>query len=126
MRESISRNRALVGRRRLLQLLGLAGTAPGWFLASRLGFAAQQENAPTEQTEQKPESEAAPPEEPEISEQARELGEMARRRYGEYLDEEQFEGLVEDMNRDVLGGQRMRKVVLTNADEPDFVFRAEP
>jgi hypothetical protein len=64
--------------------------------------------------------------EPEIAEGARELREIARRRYGEYLDDEQFEGLVEDINWNVRGAESMRKVVLTNADEPDFLFRAEP
>jgi hypothetical protein len=125
MKESVSRKRTTVERRRLLQLLGLAGMTPGLVAASRLASAAQNEEPEREPETQKQE-ENAPPEEPEITEEARELGEMAKRRYGEYLDDEQHAGLVEGINRGVRRAESMRKVVLTNADEPDFVFRTEP
>lgn len=124
MREAVLRERTLVERRRLLQLLGLAGMAPGIVAANRVASAAQDEE-PEKPVETQQQEESTAPEEPEITEEARELGEVARRRYGEYLDDEQFTGLVEGINRGVRRAESMRKVVLTNADEPDFVFRAE-
>lgn len=124
MKDSALRSRVAVGRRRILQMLGLAGATPGLFWTAR-ALAAQDEEPEASAEEQK-EAQEATPDEPEITEEARELGEMAKRRYGEYLDDEQFQGLVEDINYGVRGADRMRKVVLTNADEPDFIFRAEP
>jgi hypothetical protein len=120
MKESVSRS--AVGRRRVLQLLGFASATPGVFWAAR-GQAADQTAEPEQEVQQ---TQEASTDEPEIAEEARELGKIARRRYGEYLDDEQFEGLVEDINWNVRGAESMRKVVLTNADEPDFLFRAEP
>ena len=120
MKEIVSRS--TIGRRRMLQLLGLAGATPGFFWAAR-AMAADQSTEPEPEVQQ---TQEASTDEPAIAEEARELGEIARRRYGEYLDDEQFEGLVEDINWNVRGAESMRKVVLTNADEPDFLFRAGP
>ena len=124
MKESVSRS--TVGRRRMLQLLGLAGAAPGLFWAARATAADQSAEPEPEQEQEVPQTQEVSTDEPEIAEEARELGEIARRRYGEYLDDEQFEGLVEDINWNVRGAESLRKVVLTNADEPDFLFRARP
>lgn len=118
MRERVTRS--AIDRRRLLQLLGAASASPGLLWAAR-AMTADEPAQPAQETQETP---AAPAEEPEIAEEARQLGELARSRYGEYLDEKQLEGLVEDINWNVRGAESMRKVVLTNADEPDFIFRA--
>lgn len=118
MKENVPR--PAIDRRRLLQMLGAASASPGLLWAAR-AMTADEPAHPAQEAQETP---APPTEEPEIAEEARQLGQMARDRYGEYLDEKQFEGLVEDINWNVSGAESMRKVVLTNADEPDFLFRA--
>jgi hypothetical protein len=123
----------VLSRREVLQTLALLGAAPVVISAapvfaqqgqSQDGKEGQGEDAQGD--EGKGNAEPPPPqsEEPEISDEARRIGELARARYGDRLDAEQFEGLVEDINYNVRGAERMRKIRLANADEPDFVFRA--
>lgn len=114
----------LVDRRAALQAIGLAGAAGVMagtaFLAGE--GAAQSAAAP------KPSEPAAADPEPEKTEpsaEAKRLGEIAKSRYGQHLSEEQLQQLVEDLDGGLQSGQRLRKLGLKNADEPDFVFRAE-
>jgi len=116
----------LVDRRTALQAIGLAagvvaGTA---FLAGGAGEAsAQSASAP-----KKDEPAADPPaesEQKEPSAEAKRLGEIAKIRFGQHLSEDQLKLLVEDLDGGLQSGQRLRKLGLKNADEPDFLFRAE-
>ena len=62
--------------------------------------------------------------EPEITEEAKALADLAKQRYGKYLEDDEIAGLTEDLNYGVRAGERLRKAELTNADEPDFIYRA--
>jgi hypothetical protein len=59
---------------------------------------------------------------PEISEDARSLAEIIRRRYGKHLDNDQLEGVTRELDSRLRGGKAMRDVKLANGDEPDFTF----
>jgi hypothetical protein len=67
---------------------------------------------------------AAPAAPPEISEDARSLAEIVRRRYGKHLTPEQLEAVTRDLDGRVQGGKRLRESKLANGDEPDFTFHA--
>jgi len=71
---------------------------------------------------------AAPPPEgpPPISEDARTLAEIVRRRYGKHLTPDQMEGVTRELDQRVQGGRRLRDAKLANGDEPDSTFRVEP
>lgn len=108
-------------RRRFLKLVGLAGITSGLL---RPPFAWAQGPAPTPGATPAP---AAPPAEekpPEISEDARSLADILRRRYGQHLSPDQLEALAQDLDDDVKQGRRLRAVKLANGDEPDFTFHA--
>lgn len=106
-----------VGRRRLLGILGLAGTAPLWLAGAAGADDPPRPGAPAPA----PAGEAAGP-----SEEARALADLARRRYGAHLDEAQMELLTDELDGNGKSAARLRQAKLANADEPDFVFRAEP
>ena len=117
-----------LSRREALQTLAIIGAAPA-LLSSMPALAqqAQVENGKEGQSDESKKGAEPPPpqsDEPEISDEARRIGELAKARYGDRLDAEQFEELVKDINYNVRGAERMRKIRLANADEPDFVFRA--
>jgi len=70
---------------------------------------------------------AAPPEgPPPISEDARSLAEIVRRRYGKHLTPDQIEAVTRELDQRMQGGRRLRDAKLANGDEPDFTFRVEP
>ena len=118
----MSRSRPPVpDRRRFLKAIGLAGLSSA--LAPRaLAFA--QSVTPADAKPAKPDSAAAPAPPPEISEDARSLIEIVRRRYGKHLTPEQLEAVAREMDGRLQGGKRMRETRLANSDEPDFTFHA--
>ena len=114
----------IVNRREALRTLGLgaAGVLAGPALLA--GEARAQTAAPPK----KAEPSAAPAPESETKEpsaEAKRLGEIAKERYGQHLNEDQLRELVEDLDGGLQGAARLRKLGLSNADEPDFIFRAE-
>jgi hypothetical protein len=78
-----------------------------------------------------PESAAAAPDTsrgagkpPEISEDARALAAVLKRRYGAHLDDKQLQAVTEEIEFRLQGGKRLRDRKLANSDEPDFTFKA--
>ncbi len=58
--------------------------------------------------------------------QAEALTEVVRRRYSQYLNDEQFEAVKRSIERSLRGGDALQKFALTNADEPAFAFSPDP
>ena len=110
-----------LARRRLLGLLGLAGVAPLWLAGARAADEPPKPGAASAA----PSAPAAPAAEGP-SQDAVELAGLARRRYGAHLDAGQLQELTTRIDGNLRSGERMRKVKLANADEPDFAFRARP
>ena len=111
-------------RRRFLKTLGLAGLSTT-LVPRTLAFA--QSAAPPPGAAAKPDSVAAPPAPAgptEISEDARSLAEIVRRRYGKHLTPEQLEAIARELDGRLQGAKRMRETKLANADEPDVTFHA--
>ena len=115
-------------RRRFLVTIGMAGLSSA--LAPTALALAQSATPPVGGSAAKPDSAAAPtaPAAPagpsEISEDARSLGEIVRRRYGKHLAPEQLEAVTREMDGRIQGGKRLRENKLANGDEPDFTFHA--
>ena len=109
-------------RRRFLKTLGLAGLSSA--LVPRALAFAQSTAPPAAATPAKPDSAAASAAPAEISEDARSLTEIVRRRYGKHLTPEQLEAVARELDGRVQGGKRLRETKLANGDEPDFTFRA--
>jgi hypothetical protein len=61
---------------------------------------------------------------PKPSPLAEAYGEVARVRFGDRLDPEQFESVKRDLEGNVRTAERLRSFKLQNSDEPDFVFGA--
>ena len=112
-------------RRRFLKTVGLAGLSSA-LVPTALSLA-QSPTPPRGGPPAKPDSAAAPatPAAPaEISEDARSLAEIVRRRYGKHLSPEQLEAVTRELNGRIQGGRRLRDSALANGDEPDFTFHA--
>ena len=112
-------------RRRFLATIGIAGLSTALPPPARLF--AQAVTPPSGATPAKPDSAAAPaaPAAPsEISEDARSLAEIVRRRYGKHLTPDQMEAVTRELDNRIQGGKRMRETKLANGDEPDFTFHA--
>lgn len=115
-------------RRRFLKTVGLASLSSA-LVPNALAFA-QSATPPRGGAAAKPDSSAAPaaaasPATPtEISEDARSLAEIVRRRYGKHLTPEQLEAVTRELDGRLQGGKRMRETRLANGDEPDFTFHA--
>ena len=112
-------------RRRFLKTLSLAGLS-STLVPRALAFAQTPTPPPGTMaaTPAKPDSAAAPTGPPEISEDARSLTEIVRRRYGKHLTPEQLEAIARELDGRVSAGKRMRETKLANGDEPDFTFHA--
>jgi hypothetical protein len=112
--------------------LGLAGVAPLWAAGARAADpppGSAQPATPAQPVPGAPAAPAAPgapPAEAGPSDDARDLAAIARRRYGAHLDEAQLKDLTAALDDGLKAGDRLRKAKLANADEPDFVFRAQP
>jgi hypothetical protein len=61
---------------------------------------------------------------PEISAEAKSLGEVVRQRYGEHLGPDDLAAVVRDLDADLRAVKRLREARLANSDEPDVTFRA--
>ncbi|HKQ57398.1 MAG TPA: hypothetical protein VJY35_05985 [Candidatus Eisenbacteria bacterium] len=115
-------SRTVPDRRRFLKTLGLAGLSST--LVPRALALAQSATPPAGATPAKPDSVAAPAPPAEISEDARSLAEIVRRRYGKHLTPDQMEAITRELDGRVQAGKRLRESKLTNADEPDVTFHA--
>jgi hypothetical protein len=118
-----------IDRRRFLQVLGfgvttsLGGTVAALAQGTGGGAAAPKPAAaaaPADSTARP----AAPAGPPEISEDARSLAEIVRRRYGKHLTPDQLESVTRELDGRVQGGRRLKDAKLANGDEPDLTFRA--
>lgn len=111
-------------RRRFLKTVGLASLASA--MAPTVHALAQSATPPAGSAAAKPDSAAspAPAGPPEISEDARALAEIVRRRYGQHLSSEQLEAVTRELDGRIRGGKALRDAKLVNADEPDVTFRA--
>ena len=112
-------------RRRFLKTVGLAGLSSA-LVPSALALA-QSATPPPGRAPARPDSTATPaaPAAPaEISEDARSLAEIVRRRYGKHLTPEQLEAVTRELDGRVQGGRRLRESALANGDEPDVTFHA--
>jgi hypothetical protein len=71
---------------------------------------------------------ATPPQQPPQpltpSAAAEALGALVRVRYGQFLTAEQLAEVTRQIERSLRSAERLRQVALTNADEPDVIFRA--
>ena len=121
--DSVPRSLPLA-RRRFLQLAGLG-------LSTAFGGAALAQTSPTPPpatppaaTPATPPAAAAPEGPPPISEDARSLAEIVRRRYGKHLTPEQLEAVTRELDGRVQAGRRLKDLKLANSDEPDFTFHA--
>ena len=112
-------------RRRFLKTVGLAGLSSA--LVPPMMALAQSVTPPAGTAPAKPDSAAAPAAPagpPEISEDARSLTEIVRRRYGKHLTPEQLEAVARELDGRIRAGKTLRDAKLTNGDEPDFSFHA--
>lgn len=116
-------------RRRFLQVVGLG-------LSSALGGAAFAQTSGSGSSAAPPGAKPAAPAAPAtpaatagpapISEDARNLAEIVRRRYGQHLTAEQLEAVTRELDQRIQGGRRLRDAKLANGDEPDFTFHTSP
>ena len=113
-------------RRRLLRALSLAGitslAVPALPLAQSKPDSASTPAAPPAAGEAKPPP--GEPKPPEISEDARALAGILRRRYGQHLTPDQLESVTQEIENRLQGGRRLRDAKLANGDEPDATFHA--
>ena len=111
---------SLISRRWFLRALALIPALPAF---SFVRSASAQTSSGGSKPAVPPAAPAAPAA-PEISPDVQHLTAILLRRYGKVLTPEQAASMAPDLNRVVAVGERLRKVTLTNADEPDFVFYA--
>lgn len=111
-------------RRRFLQIVGFG-------MSTTLGapaFAMAQGAASPPPSKPAPPPAAAAPAAPagpsDLSEDARSLTEIVRRRYGKHLTPDQLESVARELDGRVQGGRRLKDAKLANGDEPDFTFKA--
>ncbi len=104
-------------RRRFAKALAAAAATPALLPAAALAQAA----APTPSPAPTP---APTPEAPSSAAEA--LTEVVRIRWGKNLSGEQLESISKSIDGRLKGAEAMKKVKLTNADEPDVVFFAGP
>jgi len=119
-----------LGRRRFLQVVGLgltqALTVPAVSFAQSGGAGTPPRPAsPAAPAAPAPAAPPAAEGPPAISEDARSLAEIVKRRYGQHLTPDQLEAVTRQLDQGVQGGRRLRDVKLANGDEPDFTFRVE-
>jgi hypothetical protein len=109
-------------RRRFLQTLGGAAVLP--WAGGVLPVLAQAPAAPAPPAPAATPP-AAPAVDPGIAADARTLVDLVKRRWGDRLDAQQLDAVREDIEGNLGASAALRKLELTNADEPDVVFRAE-
>lgn len=116
-------------RRRFLKLVGMAGlssTLAGPALALAQSSSSGKAKLKTKSKPAVKPKPASPPaaEPPEISEDARALAGVIKRRYGAHLTDAQLEDIAKELTWRLRSGESLRKLQLTNGDEPDFIFKA--
>ena len=116
-------------RRRFLKLLGLAGltsavnsTMLAWSEARPAAAAARPSTPPAPPAVEADSTAGEKP--PEISDDARALAGILKRRHGKHLDAGQLEAVARDLDYQLRSGKRLREFRLENHEEPDFIFRA--
>jgi hypothetical protein len=115
------------GRRRFVQLMGWAGVvamARGGPALAAAATRTRLKNGPRPAFPAPAADTSASARPPEISEEARALGEVVKRRYGSHLTPDDLQGITRDLDGDVRAMKRMGEVKLANADEPDLTFHA--
>jgi hypothetical protein len=126
---SISRAPYDPRRRRVLRMLSLAGLtslgAPALSMAqSRPDTSRAAGATPAAPPAAPGGAPAAGEKPPEISEDAKTLAELVKRRYGQHLTTEQLESVTKEIDGRLQGGAALRKAKLANGEEPDFTFHA--
>jgi hypothetical protein len=115
-------------RRRFLQIVGLGISSslgsPVVALAQSGGASPPKPAPATPAAADTAKAGGAPNAPPEISEDARDLAEIVRRRYGKHLTPDQLESVTRELDGRVQSGRRLKDAKLTNGDEPDFEFKA--
>jgi hypothetical protein len=120
---NVSSQQSAVDRRRFLQIVGLGVSSA--LTAPAISFAQSAGGTPaTPPPAATPPTPPAPSGPPEISEDARSLAEIVRRRYGKHLTPDQIEGVTRELDQRVQGGRRLKDAKLVNSDEPDVTFKA--
>jgi hypothetical protein len=99
-------------RREFAKSLAVVAATP---LVARTAIASEAETAAAQQP---------PPANP-FAPQAEALTEVVRRRYSQYLNDEQLEAVKRSIERALRGGDTLHKFDLTNGDEPAFAFSAD-
>ena len=110
-------------RRRFLKTVGLAGLSSA--LVPPIVALAQSASPPAGGAAAKPDSAAAPAAPAgasDVSEDARSLAEIIRRRYGKHLSPDQLEAVARELDGRIRAGRTLREHKLTNGDEPDATF----
>ncbi len=113
-------------RRRFLRTVGLAGLS-STLIPSALSLAQTKPDtrpplSPPVKALVPADTSATAKKEP-ISEDAKALAEIIRRRYGKFLTSEHIASIADDFDGDVKASPRLHAVKLANGDEPDFTFR---
>lgn len=111
-------------RRRFLQLAGLGLSTTAFGGSALAQTATPPATTPPATTPATPPAAAAPEGPPPISEDARALAEIVRRRYGKHLTPDQLEAVTRELDGRVQAGRRLKDLKLANSDEPDFTFHA--
>ena len=102
-----------ITRREFAERVALAAAAP--FVAEGLGT----RGSGLGQATPSPEAQGSSP---EPSALAKALAEGIRLRYGDRLSADDLKGITQGIENRLQGLQRLYRVSLANADEPDFVF----
>ncbi len=105
-------------RRAFARALAAVAAAPALLPTAALGQAAPSAPAATPVPAPVPTPEAP-------SSVAEALTEVVRIRWGRHLSGEQLESVAKALDGRLKGAEAMKKVALTNADEPDVVFTAD-
>ena len=116
-------------RRRFLASVGLASLASLSAPALALAQSKSGPGTPAGKPAAEPPKPAAPADSaaakpPEISEDARALADVLKRRYGQHFTPEQIEAVTREIENRFQDGKALRAAKLANGDEPDFTFHA--
>jgi hypothetical protein len=113
-------------RRRFLKTVGLAGLS-STLIPSAISLAQTPAPAPSQPpkpvTLPAPVDTSATAKKEPVSEDAKALAEIIRRRYGKFLGNDRIATITDDLDGDLKAGPRLHAVKLANGDEPDFTFR---
>ena len=114
-------------RRRVLRALSLAGLTSLGAPALAMGQAkpdSARGGAPRSPAPAAPDSATVAAKPPMISDDARALAEIVKRRYGQHLTPEQLDSVTKEIENRLQGGKTLRSAKLANGDEPDVTFHA--